>query len=87
MQDSSVPDQYAQADGTMRAIQPRDEDEGIAEMVKREDFSKVTKLINKPPKWNEELGAYCLNFNGRVTVASVKNFQLVSPSNGKRTSL
>lgn len=27
-----------------------------------------------------QLGAYCLNFNGRVTQASVKNFQLVSES-------
>lgn len=25
-----------------------------------------------------QLGAYCLNFSGRVTHASVKNFQLVS---------
>lgn len=24
-----------------------------------------------------QLGAYCLNFGGRVTLASVKNFQLV----------
>ena len=35
-------------------------------------------MINKPPKWNEQMLAYCLNFNGRVTKASVKNFQLVS---------
>ena len=35
-------------------------------------------MINKPPKWNEQMQAYCLNFNGRVTKASVKNFQLVS---------
>lgn len=35
-------------------------------------------MRNKPPKWNEQLGAYCLNFKGRVTQASVKNFQLVS---------
>ena len=34
-------------------------------------------LRNKPPKWNEQLGAYCLNFSGRVTAASVKNFQLI----------
>ena len=26
-----------------------------------------------------QVGAYVLNFNGRVTMASVKNFQLVSP--------
>jgi len=25
------------------------------------------------------VGAYVLNFNGRVTMASVKNFQLVDP--------
>lgn len=35
-------------------------------------------LRNKPPKWNAQLGAYCLNFKGRVTQPSVKNFQLVS---------
>lgn len=38
-------------------------------------------LRNKPPRWNQGLGAYCLNFGGRVTQASVKNFQLVSVDN------
>jgi len=38
-------------------------------------------LRNKPPKWNDTLNAYCLNFGGRVTQASVKNFQLVSVDN------
>jgi len=33
---------------------------------------------NKSPKWNETIGAYVLNFNKRVTEASVKNFQLVN---------
>ena len=36
-------------------------------------------MINKPPRWNESVGAYVLNFHGRVTMASVKNFQLVDP--------
>ncbi|GMI64112.1 tubby like protein 3 [Hibiscus trionum] len=41
-------------------------------------------LINKAPKWHEQLHCWCLNFHGRVTVASIKNFQLVaSPGNGK----
>lgn len=31
---------------------------------------------NRSPWWNEELGAFVLNFGGRVSVASVKNFQL-----------
>lgn len=33
-------------------------------------------LQNRPPWWNIELGAFVLNFGGRVKVASVKNFQL-----------
>ncbi|XP_057771951.1 tubby-like F-box protein 6 [Salvia miltiorrhiza] len=40
-------------------------------------------LRNKSPRWHEQLQCWCLNFHGRVTVASVKNFQLVaSPENG-----
>ncbi|KAL6845300.1 hypothetical protein ACP4OV_024795 [Aristida adscensionis] len=39
-----------------------------------------TILINKAPRWHEHLQCWCLNFHGRVTVASVKNFQLVSAS-------
>uniref|UniRef100_A0A7C9EZQ9 Tubby C-terminal domain-containing protein n=1 Tax=Opuntia streptacantha TaxID=393608 RepID=A0A7C9EZQ9_OPUST len=35
-------------------------------------------LRNKAPRWHEQLQCWCLNFNGRVTVASVKNFQLVA---------
>ncbi|XP_051127800.1 tubby-like F-box protein 3 [Andrographis paniculata] len=40
-------------------------------------------LQNKAPRWHEQLQCWCLNFHGRVTAASVKNFQLVaSPENG-----
>ncbi|KAJ8772769.1 hypothetical protein K2173_027946 [Erythroxylum novogranatense] len=35
-------------------------------------------LRNKAPRWHEQLQCWCLNFKGRVTVASVKNFQLVA---------
>ncbi|CAA2957278.1 tubby-like F-box protein 5 isoform X2 [Olea europaea var. sylvestris] len=35
-------------------------------------------LRNKIPRWHEQLQCWCLNFRGRVTVASVKNFQLVA---------
>ncbi|XP_071721158.1 tubby-like F-box protein 3 [Rutidosis leptorrhynchoides] len=38
----------------------------------------VLMLKNKAPRWHEQLQCWCLNFNGRVTVASVKNFQLVA---------
>lgn len=36
------------------------------------------ELLNKPPHWNESLHCWCLNFRGRVKLASVKNFQLIA---------
>ena len=55
-----------------------DQDEMVTR-VKDRNFRDLVYLINKPPRWNEQVGAYVLNFNGRVTMASVKNFQLVDP--------
>ncbi|WJX26265.1 Tubby-like F-box protein 8 [Trifolium repens] len=45
-----------------------------------EDDGKMRPLVlkNKPPRWHEQLQCWCLNFRGRVTVASVKNFQLIA---------
>ncbi len=47
--------------------------------IRTRNCRDVVYLINNPPRWNEQVGAYVLNFNGRVTMASVKNFQLVDP--------
>lgn len=47
--------------------------------IKDRNNRDIIYMINKPPRWNEQVGAYVLNFNGRVTMASVKNFQLVDP--------
>ncbi|KAL7223911.1 hypothetical protein ACSBR1_025387 [Camellia fascicularis] len=41
-------------------------------------FGEPLILKNKAPRWHEQLQCWCLNFKGRVTVASVKNFQLVA---------
>ena len=52
---------------------------GILEALKKKptpDTEDLIVLRNKQPRWNEQMQAYCLNFNGRVTLASVKNFQL-----------
>ncbi|KOM33555.1 hypothetical protein LR48_Vigan01g311100 [Vigna angularis] len=47
---------------------------------KRDD---VLVLRNKAARWHEQMQCWCLNFHGRVTVASVKNFQLAAlPVNG-----
>ncbi|KAK4276570.1 hypothetical protein QN277_014702 [Acacia crassicarpa] len=41
-------------------------------------------LKNKAPRWHEQLQCWCLNFKGRVTVASVKNFQLVAAAEAQQ---
>ncbi|CAL9198166.1 unnamed protein product [Musa hybrid cultivar] len=41
-------------------------------------------LRNKAPRWHEHLQCWCLNFHGRVTVASVKNFQLVATADASQ---
>ncbi|CAI2734213.1 unnamed protein product [Schistosoma spindalis] len=50
---------------------------------RRKDMQNVLQLQNKNPVWNEETQSYVLNFHGRVTQASVKNFQIVHRSDGK----
>ncbi|KAK7315244.1 hypothetical protein VNO77_33781 [Canavalia gladiata] len=40
-------------------------------------------LKNKAPRWHEQLQCWCLNFRGRVTVASVKNFQLIAATSSQ----
>ena len=44
--------------------------------IRKGEKDDIVVLRNKSPKWNDQMQAYCLNFNGRVTHASVKNFQL-----------
>lgn len=46
----------------------------------QEEEGKKRPLVlkNKPPRWHGKLRCWCLNFSGKVTVASVKNFQLMS---------
>ncbi|KAH7680826.1 Tub family proteins protein [Dioscorea alata] len=45
-----------------------------------EEEAKMKPLVlrNKAPRWHEQLQCWCLNFRGRVTIASVKNFQLIA---------
>ncbi|XP_065029550.1 tubby-like F-box protein 14 [Musa acuminata AAA Group] len=49
--------------------------------VGNEEDDKATEmplvLRNKAPRWVEQLQCWCLDFGGRVTMASVKNFQLI----------
>ena len=47
--------------------------------------SKGVELRNKPPHWNDTLRCWCLNFRGRVKLASVKNFQLIKADDPSKT--
>ncbi|KAL7591303.1 tubby-like F-box protein 8 [Lactuca sativa] len=47
--------------------------------VPESERSKMPLVLkNKSPRWHEQLQCWCLNFRGRVTIASVKNFQLIA---------
>mmetsp|Transcript_32484 Transcript_32484/g.61166 ORF Transcript_32484/g.61166 Transcript_32484/m.61166 type:complete len:363 (+) Transcript_32484:2-1090(+) len=59
-----------------RTLHP--EQEGLVALQKANNTSLIHSFYNKPPKWNEQVGAFVLNFNKRVTQASVKNFQLTT---------
>ncbi|XP_023577993.1 tubby-related protein 1 [Octodon degus] len=51
--------------------------DGLLVRWQNKTLESLIELHNKPPVWNEESGSYTLNFQGRVTQASVKNFQIV----------
>ena len=46
-------------------------------------MDQIIELQNKTPVWNDESQSYVLNFHGRVTQASVKNFQIVHEDDSK----
>lgn len=58
-------------------VQPTNDNDGIIGRWKRKEVEHLVELHNKTPVWNEETQSYVLNFHGRVTQASVKNFQIV----------
>ncbi|EHB07830.1 Tubby-related protein 1, partial [Heterocephalus glaber] len=51
--------------------------DGLLVRWQNKTLESLIELHNKPPVWNEGSGSYTLNFQGRVTQASVKNFQIV----------
>ncbi|XP_073880229.1 tubby-related protein 2 isoform X3 [Macaca fascicularis] len=55
------------------------EQESLLSRYQRGEKQGLLLLHSKTPSWNKENGVYTLNFHGRVTRASVKNFQIVDP--------
>ncbi|XP_043932081.1 tubby-related protein 1 [Protopterus annectens] len=58
-------------------IRPRSENDGLLMKWQYKNMENLIELHNKTPVWNDESQSYVLNFHGRVTQASVKNFQIV----------
>uniref|UniRef100_A0A7M4G254 TUB like protein 2 n=1 Tax=Crocodylus porosus TaxID=8502 RepID=A0A7M4G254_CROPO len=59
------------------SIQPKNEHETLLSRYQNRNLQNLLVLQNKVPAWNAETQSYVLNFHGRVTQASVKNFQIV----------
>ncbi|XP_067166538.1 tubby-related protein 1 [Apteryx mantelli] len=58
-------------------IRPRNDNDGLLTRWQNRSMDNVIELHNKAPAWNDDTQSYVLNFHGRVTHASVKNFQIV----------
>ncbi|CAG02406.1 unnamed protein product, partial [Tetraodon nigroviridis] len=58
-------------------VRPQNEQESILSRWHSRSLDNLIELHNKAPVWNEDTQSYVLNFHGRVTQASVKNFQIV----------
>nr|XP_060629179.1 tubby-related protein 1 isoform X1 [Anolis sagrei ordinatus] len=58
-------------------IRPRNDNDGLLMRWQSKIMDNLIELHNKAPVWNDETQSYVLNFHGRVTHASVKNFQIV----------
>jgi len=56
---------------------PTTEADTLSSRHKSGNTRDMLVLHNKSPQWNEDTQAFVLNFGGRVSLASVKNFQLV----------
>ncbi|TMS19090.1 Transcriptional enhancer factor TEF-5, partial [Larimichthys crocea] len=58
-------------------FRPRNDCDGLLIRNQNRRMENIIELHNKTPVWNEETSSHVLNFNGRVTQASIKNFQIV----------
>ncbi|XP_048840216.1 tubby-related protein 1 isoform X2 [Brienomyrus brachyistius] len=58
-------------------IRPRNDSDGLVMRYQDRQMDGLIELHNKTPVWNDDSASYVLNFSGRVTQASVKNFQIV----------
>ncbi|XP_075408321.1 tubby-related protein 3 [Tenrec ecaudatus] len=58
-------------------FRPRNDHESLFCKWENKIMENLIELHNKAPVWNDDIQSYVLSFHGRVTQASVKNFQIV----------
>ena len=59
------------------------DNESLLSKWQTKDLENLIELHNEAPVWNDDTQSYVLNFHGRVTQASVKNFQIVHDNDRK----
>jgi len=74
-------------DGAFRIIRPMNNRESMMQRLKSGTGVEVTNLINKTPQYDPVKKIHQLNFHGRVTEASIKNFMLTDNGVNDRTLL
>ncbi|KAG0374372.1 hypothetical protein BGX24_010482 [Mortierella sp. AD032] len=65
------------AEGDMVERRPTQVKDTLIGRMTDRDMSDLLVLRNKSPQWNDDTNSFVLNFGGRVSLASVKNFQIV----------
>lgn len=61
-----------------KVVRPMSRQDRLVTRLSSGDLKDLMKFSNREPVFREDLGAYCLDFGGRVSMASVKNFQLIN---------
>ncbi|XP_061124264.1 tubby-related protein 3 isoform X2 [Syngnathus typhle] len=64
-------------------VRPHNEQESLVSRWQSHSLDNLIELHNKAPMWNDDTQSYVLNFHGRVTQASIKNFQIVHDNDRK----
>ncbi|XP_018608279.1 tubby protein homolog isoform X1 [Scleropages formosus] len=59
------------------SLRPQNDHDTLLAQWQNKNTESVIELHNKTPVWNDDTQSYVLNFHGRVTQASVKNFQII----------
>uniref|UniRef100_A0A0K0EXN0 Tubby-like protein n=1 Tax=Strongyloides venezuelensis TaxID=75913 RepID=A0A0K0EXN0_STRVS len=72
-----IPGIYDSDISSRKEFRPLSEKDSIVERYKSKRLDGLVVMQNKSPQWNEDTQSYVLNFHGRVTQASVKNFQII----------